>query len=242
MASQSLPVVEIFGPTLQGEGPEAGQKQHFVRFGFCDGAGQGWCTWCDTMDAVDPANKKDWRMMTVEQIYNELAELPPAGWVSITGGNPAIHDLGSLVMHLKKTHNPPYKINVETQGTIPRYWFQQCDLVTLSPKPPSAGSVFTEAMWDNLRACMYVGGQAILKVVVDPWSAADFEFAKEVHRRHPNVPFYFSVLTNADRAAEQYLIMAWRRLAQKVLDDSTLRDVAVLPQLHVLLWGTKKGV
>ena len=226
--------------TLQGEGPEAGVKTHFIRFGYCDGAGQGWCGWCDTMDAVDPKHSGSWRQMTVEQIYNELAELPPAGWVSISGGNPAIHDLAHLVLQL--THTAGYKVNVETQGTIPRPWFSKCDLVTLSPKPPSAGSVFTASMWDNLRDCMIVGTRCILKVVVDPYSDADFEFAKDVHRRYPKVPFYFSVLTDGSLDAEQFLILAWRRLAQRVLDDPTLRDVAVLPQLHVLLWGHKKGV
>ena len=31
-----IPVVEIFGPTIQGEGAEAGVPTHFVRVGGCD--------------------------------------------------------------------------------------------------------------------------------------------------------------------------------------------------------------
>ena len=47
----TFPVVEIFGPTVQGEGPDAGVPAYFVRFGGCDFR----CSWCDSMHAVDPA-------------------------------------------------------------------------------------------------------------------------------------------------------------------------------------------
>ena len=49
--AKTFPVIEIFGPTIQGEGAEAGLPTHFVRFGGCDYR----CSWCDTMYAVDPA-------------------------------------------------------------------------------------------------------------------------------------------------------------------------------------------
>ena len=48
---ETFPVIEIFGPTIQGEGAEAGLPTHFVRLGGCDYR----CSWCDTMYAVDPA-------------------------------------------------------------------------------------------------------------------------------------------------------------------------------------------
>ena len=48
-----IPVVEIFGPTIQGEGAEAGVPTHFVRVGGCDYR----CIWCDTMYAVDPDDR-----------------------------------------------------------------------------------------------------------------------------------------------------------------------------------------
>lgn len=50
-AAKTLPVIEIFGPTVQGEGAEAGVPTHFLRLGGCDYR----CAWCDTMYAVDPA-------------------------------------------------------------------------------------------------------------------------------------------------------------------------------------------
>ncbi|MXI72252.1 7-carboxy-7-deazaguanine synthase QueE, partial [Mycobacterium tuberculosis] len=38
-----LPVLEIFGPTFQGEGRAIGQKTMFVRTAGCDYH----CDWCD---------------------------------------------------------------------------------------------------------------------------------------------------------------------------------------------------
>ncbi len=39
-----LLISEVFGPTLQGEGPSAGQAAAFVRLGACNLS----CAWCDT--------------------------------------------------------------------------------------------------------------------------------------------------------------------------------------------------
>src|SRR4051812_46730356 len=63
------PVIEIFGPTIQGEGAEAGLPTHFVRFGGCDYR----CVWCDTMYAVDPAIVRSTsRRLTTDEIIAEL--------------------------------------------------------------------------------------------------------------------------------------------------------------------------
>ncbi|HHK7228110.1 TPA: hypothetical protein ACQXLV_002143, partial [Streptococcus pneumoniae] len=41
---ERLPVSEVFGPTIQGEGPHAGRTCHFIRLGGCNLS----CSWCDT--------------------------------------------------------------------------------------------------------------------------------------------------------------------------------------------------
>ena len=43
-------ISEIFGPTIQGEGPLMGRPTVFVRTGGCDYR----CRWCDTLYAVLP--------------------------------------------------------------------------------------------------------------------------------------------------------------------------------------------
>jgi 7-carboxy-7-deazaguanine synthase len=48
--TRTYPVVEVFGPTIQGEGALAGLPTLFVRFGGCDYR----CSWCDSLLAVLP--------------------------------------------------------------------------------------------------------------------------------------------------------------------------------------------
>ena len=47
------PVLEIFGPTIQGEGMVIGRKTMFVRTGGCDYR----CSWCDSAFTWDGSQK-----------------------------------------------------------------------------------------------------------------------------------------------------------------------------------------
>src|SRR5260370_15944522 len=53
-------ISEIFGPTIQGEGPLIGHPTVFVRTGGCDYR----CRWCDTLYAVLPEYRDEWTLMT----------------------------------------------------------------------------------------------------------------------------------------------------------------------------------
>jgi hypothetical protein len=64
-----IAVVEIFGPTIQGEGPLAGSKTMFIRFGGCDYR----CQKCDSLHAVIPgAVKAGARYLTAEELWYSL--------------------------------------------------------------------------------------------------------------------------------------------------------------------------
>src|SRR5436853_7306175 len=93
--AKTFPIIEIFGPTIQGEGAEAGLSTHFVRFGGCDYR----CSWCDTMYAVDPAVvRATAERLSDDAIVGRLEELGGAPrWVTLSGGNPALHHLGARV-------------------------------------------------------------------------------------------------------------------------------------------------
>jgi uncharacterized Fe-S radical SAM superfamily protein PflX len=70
--AKRLAVVEVFGPVIQGEGPLAGSKTMFVRFGGCDYR----CTKCDSLHAVIPqAVKKNAQYLTAEEITDKLVAL-----------------------------------------------------------------------------------------------------------------------------------------------------------------------
>ena len=48
-----IPVIEIFGPTIQGEGAVIGLKTMFVRTAGCDYS----CSWCDSSFTWDGTGK-----------------------------------------------------------------------------------------------------------------------------------------------------------------------------------------
>ncbi len=85
--NERIRISEIFGPTIQGEGPLIGRPTVFVRTGGCDYR----CTWCDTLYAVLPAYRNEWALMTPADIMARVEELAGGNpvLVSLSGGNPA---------------------------------------------------------------------------------------------------------------------------------------------------------
>ena len=64
-----LPVLEIFGPTFQGEGRAIGQKTMFVRTAGCDYH----CDWCDSAFTWDGSEKPT--RMTADEVIEALDAL-----------------------------------------------------------------------------------------------------------------------------------------------------------------------
>jgi 7-carboxy-7-deazaguanine synthase len=233
-------VIEIFGPTIQGEGAEAGLPTHFVRLGGCDYR----CTWCDTMYAVDPKTVRETsRAMTDGEIVRAVRRLPgrPA-WVTISGGNPALHQLGATVDGL---HAAGYKVAVETQGSRWRPWLARVDRLTVSPKPPSSGMVSDshDAAFENfMLATEPVAERVVLKLVC--FDEADVRWAKQLIARWADLPLFLSAGTPVPSVGDVRAAVAasYRWLCERVASDPQLADARVLPQLHVIAWGEATGV
>ena len=234
-------VSEIFGPTLQGEGPLVGQPTVFVRTGGCDFR----CSWCDSLHAVLPEHRATWTPMWPGTIVERVLQLSGGKPLTVTlsGGNPALQPLGPLI---EEGHRARLKFALETQGSAPRPWMQTLDQLVLSPKPPSAGVAFTRSALD---ACLILGKRAnpILKVPV--FDEDDLEWALALHAIYPRVPFYLSAgnswgpaATDAPTGAalEAALLQRLRWLSDAVLARRVF-DVIVLPQLHTLIWGNDRG-
>ncbi|MDE1157752.1 MAG: 7-carboxy-7-deazaguanine synthase QueE [Neorhizobium sp.] len=252
--AEKIRISEIFGPTIQGEGMLIGQPTVFVRTGGCDYR----CSWCDTLHAVDSAYRDQWAPMGVEEIWAEVLKLSGSVplTVSLSGGNPAIQPLGGLIRRGKRDG---YRFAIETQGSVARDWFADLDFLVLSPKPPSSGM---ETDWDLLADCLAAarakaaGGAADtspsgprigLKFVV--FDDADYDFARSASARFADLPVYLQpgnhtppppddddACIDLDGIMER---MLW--LVDKVTDDRWF-SATVLPQLHVLLWGNRRGV
>lgn len=234
---RTFPVMEVFGPTIQGEGPDAGRPCHFVRFGGCDYS----CSWCDSWHAVDPASvRANAEKLTAVQIADRLDALADGpDTIVLSGGNPALLRLDDLVDEL---HDRGYRVAVETQGSRSPGWLATCDLVVVSPKPPTSGMTTD---WNALERTVWLAHDSpafvALKVVVG--SDEDYAFARLVHERFPTVPFYLSVL-NPDGSDEAFdiggILAAYRDLCERVASDPMMRNARVMPQLHTLAWGNEK--
>jgi 7-carboxy-7-deazaguanine synthase len=226
-----FPVIEIFGPVIQGEGAMIGQQTHFVRLGGCDYR----CAWCDTMYAVLPEEVRENSIpMNADEIVERLLDLNPSTpWVTLSGGNPALHQLDALIDALDEAG---FKAAVETQGTIYRRWLERCALVTVSPKPPSSGMNQDLATLERFTQLPGIN----FKVVV--FDDDDLDFARVVHQRYSAIPFYLQVGNDLDGDDRDSLLQKLDWLSTKALNDPEMNNAVVLPQLHVLLYGNRRGV
>ena len=239
---ETLRIAEIFGPTIQGEGALIGEPTVFIRAGGCDYR----CSWCDSLHAVDSAHRHDWAVMTPDAVWAEVARLSGNRplTVSISGGNPAIQDFAPVIA-LGRAQG--YRFACETQGSVARPWFATLDTLVLSPKPPSSGETVDWSAFDTCleaaRAQSGQGPQTVMKIVI--FDDTDYQWARDVAARYPQLPLYLQpgnpesdpakpidLQTTTDR-------LLW--LIEKVTGDGWFAP-RVLPQLHVLVWGNKRGV
>ena len=232
-------ISEIFGPTVQGEGPLIGKPTVFIRTGGCDYR----CTWCDTLYAVLPENSSQWVPMKSEEILDQVKELSGGTpiLVTLSGGNPAMHNLEPLIESGQKDG---FTFAMETQASLPRDWFGKLDWLFLNPKPPSSGE---SVDWSKFEECITAGEGSKMVIKLTIFDDLDYDFAKSVASRFPQFPIFLQVgnpsytdepANYPDLTAE--LMERYRWLVQSASRDRWFTPT-ILPQLHVLAWGEKRG-
>lgn len=211
-------ISEIFF-SIQGEGIEIGLPTVFVRLFACDLR----CSWCDTMYAVEG---RDFRRMTLPEVMSEIEKFG-CSRVCITGGEPLVQrdEVEALAKFLI---DDGYKIVLETSGhkmPPPVFWTGNC-VISMDCKCPGSGmqARMDFSLFPKLRPL-----DQLKFVIADE---ADFEYAKEILKRyriHANIIFQ-----PADSAGIDWL-------TGRVIGEN-LEGVRVLPQLHKILWGNRRGV
>ncbi len=182
--------------------------------------------------------------MTAADIVEKLQAVGGENYshVTISGGNPALHQgLGELVSRLSHLG---IKTAVETQGTVWQDWLLTIDEVTISPKPPSSGMETNFTGLDRFVSQLSPE-QASLKIVV--FNREDFLYAETIHSRYPTLPFYMQVgnediVSTNEVELRTKLFERYEWLIQQSLASPVMNDAKVLPQLHTLIWGNKRGV
>ncbi|GAB0247899.1 7-carboxy-7-deazaguanine synthase QueE [Staphylococcus pseudintermedius] len=239
-----IPFLEVFGPTIQGEGMVIGKKTMFLRTYGCDYS----CAWCDTKYTWDGSEKDNVRRNTAQEVFDLLVE--EAGdksfsHVTVSGGNPAL--IGKAMDEfIDICHKNGVKVGLETQGSIWRDWFLKIDDLTISPKPPSSLMKTDFNVLDDIVSKLLTHKVNFsLKIVY--FNEKDKEYAKEVFNRFSdnNIPYYLSVGNESpytDKDITKQLLNKLDELWNVVINEPEFNDVQALPQLHSIVWGNKRGV
>jgi 7-cyano-7-deazaguanosine (preQ0) biosynthesis protein QueE len=225
-----LRVAELFGPTLQGEGPSIGQRALFVRLSGCNLA----CSWCDTPYTWD------WdRFEQVEQ-SRDMASAAIADWVLahdaalvvITGGEPLIQHRNLLPL-VAALHEAGRQIEIETNGTIApdAALLSLVSRLNVSPKLAGSGVPADRRIRPTALRALRECGKAVFKFVI----ADDTDIAEliELQARYAFDP----VWVMPQGVSEQTVLAGLRALAVPALAQGW----NLSPRLHVLLWGDERG-
>ena len=234
-AKAHLPVSELFGPTLQGEGPYAGRAVQFLRTGGCNLS----CSWCDTPYTWD-GSRFNLREEIVPYSGSDIvSRLFPNIPLVVSGGEPLLHqDNLALRYILDHAHNLNVDIHVETNGTIaPTANTKR--LVTafaVSPKLDHAGShrgkqdPTPDPGWPEFAR---KNPNVFLKVVVrDRVDVGHVVRWADDHRWPRSQVWVMPLGTTAET-----LLADWAEIATAAADAK----INASQRLHVLAWGDRKG-
>lgn len=222
-------VNEVFGPTIQGEGPHMGQRVGFVRLAGCNLS----CSWCDTpyswdWERYDKAAES--HPMTIEQVA-ELVKPMGVTRLVLTGGEPMLQQRFIPALHALTG----CLIDVETNGTrAPLPGIEDSvDLFNVSPKlshaqDPAARRIVDKAM--SAFADLAQRGKAVFKFVAE--KPEDLQEIRSILDRY-TIPDSAVWVMPEGMTIDQH-IRHLQELADYVVDAGW----NLTTRVHVLAWET----
>jgi len=206
-------ICEIFR-SIQGEGLTMGLPTTFVRTVGCNLR----CSWCDTQYSMEGGEE-----MSLDEIMEAVGD---ARTVCVTGGEPLLQsDMPELIGRLLDAGK---RVVVETNGATDISFVPDSPMVMISMDVKCPSSGMTDRMLESNMRIIRAKDQ--LKYVIA--DDADYEFAVAHLRSHsPEASVIFTPVDGTER-------LEW--LVARVLEDGI--EARVLPQLHKIIWGDRKGV
>jgi len=236
---ETLTVSEVFGPTIQGEGPYTGRQVGFIRLGGCNLH----CSWCDTPYTWD-ASRHDLRLelgrRTVSSILAHIDAMD-VDTVVLSGGEPLLqqrqpawdrllHGLATLGVDIHVETNGTVAPTTITHGYVAHY--------SVSPKLAHAGDPEDARIVPEVLA-------TYRRIAAEPEGPAVFKFVARTRR---------DILDIAKLVQDHQLdhrtvwVMPEGTTADEVLDGTRdlIGDVLAAgfnftTRLHTLIWGQERA-
>lgn len=213
-----MKISEIFF-SIQGEGIQVGYPTVFLRLFACDLR----CSWCDTMYAVEG---KDFENLDGKDVLKEIYKYD-CKRLCITGGEPLLQE-SKVVKLSEELSKDGFFIILETSGhkKPPDIFNESNFLISMDCKCPSSG--MEKRM--NFDLFELLGKKDQLKFVIADKN--DYEYAKRtLEKYHIKASVLFQPVYSKN--------LDW--LAEAVLRDR-LTNIRIIPQIHKIIWGEKRGV
>ena len=230
----SLKINEVFGPTIQGEAIHAGQLVGFIRLANCNLA----CSWCDTPYSWD-WSRYDKALEVAEYSIEDLTDIIRLWGVErviITGGEPLLQQNGIIALAMA---NPLIKFDIETNGTIApqQDLVDVIDMFCVSPKLAHSGDIFKKRI--KMGALFYFASLARSNRTLFKFVCQSEDDMKEIEPILEELKIPKRSVWIMPEGADIETQMA---TLQKLADPIVNKGYNLSTRIHVLAWGSKRGV